>query len=125
MLLGGVVDQDVELAELLDRPLDHFLAERLFADVPGHRQTATTFGLHQADGLSRVDLLGGKMHDHDISAFLGIRHGDRAADTAVAPGDDRDLSVKLSRSPVVTPGRLRRGVISASIPGCWSCVCGG
>ena len=35
MLLAGIVDEDVEAAELVDRLPDRFLAELLVADVAG------------------------------------------------------------------------------------------
>ena len=97
VLLGGVVHQDVEPAELLHRLLDAALAERLVADIARDLDGVAAFVFDQLDRFVGVLVLF-KIDDRDVRALA--RHGDRggAADAAVAAGDQRDLALKPARA---------------------------
>ena len=119
VLLGGVVDQDVEPAELLDRLLDAALAERLVADIARDLDARRGPRSRPARSVSSASLCSFEIDDRDVSALA--RHGDRdgAADAAVAAGDQRDLALKPARTV-----RLRKilrqrmhFVFAAGLPG--------
>jgi len=57
VLLGGVVDQHIQAAELTEGPLHRLAAERLLPDVPGEGQAAPALGLNQLDRLGGVGVL--------------------------------------------------------------------
>jgi hypothetical protein len=52
-LEGGVVDQDVELAELLESLLDRGFTEAQIRNVSGHRDTTSLFGLDRTTGTQK------------------------------------------------------------------------
>ena len=95
VLLGGVVHQDVDAAELLDGALDRLPAEHLVADVAGEQERLASLCLDQARGLLRVVVFF-QIEDRDQRALARHRDRDRAADAAVAAGDDRDLVLELA-----------------------------
>src|SRR5215203_4812929 len=95
MLLGGVVDEDVEAAEAVDDLLDRLLAEAGVADVAGDGEAVAPLGLDEPLGLARVLALV-QVHDGDVRALAGEQDRHGAADAGVAAGDDRDLVVEPS-----------------------------
>ena len=84
---AGVVDEDVDAAEFLERGIPHPLHVVEFAHVAAHRQRAAAELAHflrrvvDGAGEARVRLvgLGG---DHDVAALAGKRQRDGAADAA-------------------------------------------
>ena len=104
LLEGGVVDEDVELAELVDRLLDRVLAEFGVGDVAGEQDAAAAFLLDGLLGLLRVLVLV-EIGERDVGAFACEEHRDRPADAGIAAGDERHLVEKLLRALVV------RGVV--------------
>src|SRR4051812_44937430 len=92
----GVVDQDVDLPELLHRPVDDRPAVGLFLDVARDGDAFPAGGLDHPGGLLRVGLLA-QVGDEDVGPLAGEgqRHG--PADAAVAAGDDCGLSFELAR----------------------------
>src|SRR5947209_600018 len=94
-LEGGVVHEDVELAEFAHRARHYVLAELAVTDVPGDEQTAAALLLDSLLGDLRVALLGTEIGDGDIGALAGKQHGNRAADAGIAAGNDRDLVLQL------------------------------
>lgn len=56
-LEGGVIDQDIQVAELLHRPPHERLAVRLVADIPGDRERLSPGVAYQARGLRCVLIL--------------------------------------------------------------------
>jgi len=94
VLLGRVVDQHVDLAELLDDSCDRAPAEGLVADVAGERDAAPAFRLDQPLRLRRVLALL-QEQDGDVGPLLG--EGDRRgpADAGIAAGDDGGLAGEL------------------------------
>ena len=104
MLLAGVVDEDVEPAELIDGLLHRLLAELLVADVAGNGDRLAPFLLDDLLGLGGVVMLA-QIDDGDVRAFAREQRGDRAADAAVAAGDQRHLALqpagaRIARLPV-------------------------
>jgi hypothetical protein len=77
VLLAGVVDQQVELAERLDGARDRVLAERLVADVARDGQAAAALLLDQRLGRGRILMLV-EIDDRDVRALLGEPDRDRA-----------------------------------------------
>ena len=75
-LEGGVVDEDIEAAELLYGQIHQLLAMRLVGDVAGHRTTrCPAFRISSAvDSASASSL---KIGEDDIGAFTGKGDGDR------------------------------------------------
>jgi hypothetical protein len=89
--VAGVVDDDVDLPELVDRLLDELVGDVLVREVAG-----------EGDGLA-LDLAGCllgdvavEVVDQDLGALLGEQLGGRPADAASRAGDDRRLAVKYS-----------------------------
>ena len=82
LLVGGVVDEDVELAELLDRALDGLAAEARLAHVAGDEQRAPPLALDGRARLLGVHLLLGQIDDGDVGALAREEDGDGAADAA-------------------------------------------
>ena len=98
MLLAGIVDEDVEPAELVDGLLDRALAEVLVADVAGDRDRLAAFLLDDLLGLRRIVMLA-QIEDGDVGALAREQGGDRAADAAVGAGDQRDLALRGGPDP--------------------------
>ena len=99
MLLGGVVYQDVELAELLHRLSDRLAAEILVAYVARDQVTPAALLFHQTLGLFRVFMLI-QVHDADVGALFCERNCDRSSDAAVASRDHGDFVREFAAAPM-------------------------
>ena len=108
VLLGGVVDQQIEPAEGLDGAREGLAAERLVADVAGDREAAPPLFLDQLPGRAGVGVLV-EIDDRDLGALLGEADRDRPADPAVAAGDQGDLAGELAGAPIVAHLGARLG----------------
>ena len=95
MLLGGVVHEDVEPPERIDRRLDCLLALALPADVAAMKQAAPPLLLDQSRGLARVFLFL-KIVDEDIRTFPRECHGHGTTDPRIAARHERDPVLKAS-----------------------------
>ena len=113
---AGVVDQDVEAAEGVDRLLHHRRRLLEVGDVGavGHRLAAERLDLghHLVGHLGGGALTGAggaEVVDDDLRALAGQLEGVRAADAAARAGDDRDASfadaVTGAPSSAATSGR--------------------
>src|SRR5690606_40108511 len=107
-LLAGMVDQEVEPAERLDRAGDCVPAERLVAYVAGEGDAAAARFLDQCLGRCRIIVLV-QIEDGDVGPLLGEADRDRTADAAVAPGDQRGHAVELADAAVVAHVRVWYG----------------
>ncbi len=108
VLLGSVVDEDVEAAQLPARALDRFTTERGVGHVALEQQAALAFGFDQRLGVFRVAIL--IEIDHGtIGPFAGVVHRYGTADTAVAAGDQRHLALELVGAAIVVANELRLG----------------
>jgi hypothetical protein len=94
-LEGGVVDEDVELAELGDAALDDESAVLLVPDVAGGEHDAAAGLLDPARGLAGVVLLLGQVGDQNISPLADKGYSYCAADAGIAAGDDRGAPSSL------------------------------
>ena len=99
VLFGGVVDEDVELAEFADDPFDCARAELLRTDITCDGQAAAPLLLDEALRLSRIVSLV-EVDDRNIRAFAREQDRDGAADAAVAAGDQRDLALQPSAARI-------------------------
>src|SRR5208283_2417699 len=86
----GVVDQDVDLAKLRDRRVDHRVDLRGAGDVGRLDQTAPPELADRGRGL--FELGEGARGGHDVGAAVGEANRHRAAESAPRTGDDRDFS---------------------------------
>jgi hypothetical protein len=93
MLLTGIVDQDVEPAELVDRLRHRAIAKRLVADVAGDRDCAPAFLADNLRGLGGIVMLA-QIKNRDVRAFAREQGGDSATDAAVRASDQRDFAVQ-------------------------------
>src|SRR5437588_9548782 len=102
MLLGRVVDEDVELAEFGDRLLDHLAANFFLSDIAGKFQTSAAFLIDLASGLLGVAMFV-EIRNRDVSAFTSEddRHG--TTDAAVAAGDERNFPVEFAAALIFRP----------------------
>jgi hypothetical protein len=95
----GVVDQDVDPAELADRPVHDFLAVLPLGQVAGHQDRRAPRLLDQGGGVLGVLVLG-QVRDQHVGALAGERDGHRPADAGVGARDDRLLAGQPAGSPV-------------------------
>jgi hypothetical protein len=100
---GGVVDHDVDAAELLDRPLDGVIHRLGVADVAHDRQGLSArvpdllgCGVNSAGQLG-VRLVG-LGDQRNVGAVLGGAPCDRQPDPAAAAGDEDRLALQGRRS---------------------------
>jgi hypothetical protein len=101
-----VGQQDVDLAELRNRAVDHCLHLRAITNVGLHGEAALVVFLDQLHRLAQIIRmrhrvwhgfnLRGDVADDDIRAFAGERHRLRAALTPRSARDQRDLAVEPS-----------------------------
>ena len=91
--VAGIVDDDVDAAEALDRGVHDALAEVRRGDiaVAGHRPAAEL--LDERDGLLRGLVV--EVIDHDARAVAGEAQRHLAPDAPTRSGDDGDLAVEL------------------------------
>src|SRR3954468_5381712 len=112
-LEGGVVDEDVELAELVDRALHQSEAVVAVADVAGHRDAAPARLLDPPLRLGGVVMLLEVRAQH-VGALARERDRDRPADARVRAGDQRDLVLQPAMADVrllaVVGERLHAGL---------------
>ncbi|MNC19310.1 hypothetical protein D3C75_672400 [compost metagenome] len=95
MLLGGIVDQDVEFAQTFHRFVDQILAECLHPDVTGNQNTLPALLLHLSFGLFGIGMLIQIRNDH-IRTFLGKMNGNCTPDAAVASCNESRLAQQLA-----------------------------
>jgi hypothetical protein len=110
---GGIVDQDVDSAELGQRPRRHFLDLVLAGDVGNHgdRLDAEALGfVHDGVGLGLV----GAGIDNDVCALPSQPQHGRAADVAARSGYQRNLALKLSHE--ISPFRHARTDVASRSP---------
>ena len=87
--VAGVVDEDVDLAEGVDRLLDDLVAGAGLGQVAGDGDRLALDLAGRLLGDVAVDVV-----DRHLRAFGGEQLGRRAADAASRAGDDRGLAVK-------------------------------
>ena len=95
LLERGVVDQDVELAELVHGALHRVAAEFAVGDVARDRDAAAAFVLDRALRLGGVLMLG-QVGDGHVGALAGEQHRHGAADAGIGAGDQCHLAIELA-----------------------------
>ena len=91
---AGVVDHDVDAAELLDGRVDDPLAVLADLGVAGDEHGGVA-GVHLLEGLLALLLVAAV--DDDLGALPDERLGDRPPDASGTAGDGRDLPLQLHR----------------------------
>ena len=124
MLLGGVVDQNVEPAEFLDRQRNGIRTKFWVSNVPRQNNAALPELLDFSLSLLSVVMLV-EINDRYVCAFFGIRNRYSPTDSTVAARDQRRHFAQLAGCPIVGSVRFRPGRIFDSTPGCRDCCCGG
>ena len=120
----GVVDQDVDAAELGQRPGRHRLDLILAGDVGNDGECLDPKGLGFAHDGIRLGLIGAGVDD-DVRAFAGQLQHRRAADIAAGAGYQRDLPLKLSHGPLLYLDRAEERLRAAGVEGqdCAGALC--
>lgn len=96
VLVRGVVDENVDSAQVRDRLVDDLLACLLGPQVGRAEEALPPPFLHLPLRLLRVVLLFGQVVDQRVCAFHGVQDGDGAADAAVPAGDEGLLAFELA-----------------------------
>src|ERR1051326_2618654 len=96
-LKGSIIDEDVEFFERTDSFADRVFAKRTLCDIAGNQEASSPFCLDGALCRCRIGILV-KIDDSDIGALARKKHGDRAANAAIAARNKRDLVTKLARA---------------------------
>jgi hypothetical protein len=107
LLIGCVVDEDVQAAQFGHGAGDGLFAERRIADVAGNQQSAAAFVADSLFSLSGVGLFDWQIDNGDVGAFAGKQDGHGATDARVAAGDERSRSRELARAAIL--GSLKPG----------------
>src|ERR1700729_120749 len=97
LLVGRVVDQDVEVAELKYRLFDGLLAERAVGNVARYQDTLLAFRLDGAHGHLGVVMLI-EVNDRHVGAFARVENGNCSANAAVTAGDEGNFTLQLLRA---------------------------
>src|SRR5690242_7069888 len=100
LLKGSVVDQNVQLAKLVDRLLHQLLANFRIAYITRERDRALPLGFNRALGLFGVALLFLQKRKRDVRAFAREEHCDSASDTRITTSDERDFLFQFSSAVV-------------------------
>jgi len=101
----GIVDQDVDRAEPIQRGIHHAIHISRLTDISRHRQRLPTVAGDLRGGL------GGRLAidigDHHVGALRGIAMGDRITDPLSTASHDRNLALEhITRCAHVTPSRI-------------------
>ncbi len=103
MLVGGVVDEDVDAAEFGHRRVDQSPAELLLPDVAGHPHRAASRLFDEFGGPLAVLVLLVEIGQDDVGTLPREGDRDRPSDTGVTTGDQGAAAFEPSAPPV---GRL-------------------
>ncbi len=111
---AGVVDEDVEPAELLDDRGDGLVDALGIAEVAANGERVDVLTREVAHGLFRLRLRG-KISDGDVCAGFGQGEGDGAANALGRSGDERGLCPVSSLSMTWVLGDYCFGVASGAV----------
>jgi predicted pyridoxine 5'-phosphate oxidase superfamily flavin-nucleotide-binding protein len=106
-LEAGIVDEDVDRAELMDHPLEHRLDFVLLADIRamGEDICAATRGFfHDSIGSFGA----GDVVDHHVGPSLGQRDGNGLANAGISAGNQCFLPLEDFVDGAIRHGRLRK-----------------
>ncbi len=97
MLLGGVVNENVDPAPALNDSSNGTTTESLVTDVPGEDVAVTASLPDESTSFARVAMLI-QIEDCHVGPLGGKRDGDRAPNSAISPADDRHLAGQSARA---------------------------
>jgi len=97
MLLGSVINQDVQPPKLKNRFLHSVLTKLFVAYISGYGQAATVFTRHQSFSFLGI-LMFIEVDNNYVRTFLRKGYSDCTADSAVSAGDQRYLAFELLRT---------------------------
>jgi len=117
LLVGGVVDENAELAEIIDRRLDSFSARIRIARFHRHHQPATAFAFDRLFRFPRIAFLLFEISERDIGAFAREKHRHRAANAGIAPSYQRYFAGEFVSAFVIWRFITRTWVTFDSSPG--------
>src|SRR3954449_6808495 len=123
-LEGGVVDEDVDAAQLLSGAVNQRPAVALVLEVPGELERRPAGVAHHARGLVGVGLLILEVGDRDVGALAGERERDGPADPRVAAGHDRLAALEPAAAAVGRLTEVGRVAHVALEPRVLELVCG-
>ena len=112
----GVVDENIERAELFDRPRHRPLAKVLTRNVARDEDAFPSLGLHAFPGHRGIALLVLQIDDGDIRAFSREQDRYGAADAGIAACDERRFVVKLAGTAIKRRVIHRSGVQLGFLP---------
>ena len=128
VLLGRIVDQNVQPAELLDCLLHCLPAQVLAADIAGDLDGATALSGHRGHGLVGIPVLL-EIDDCELSALARHRHRHCPSDPGIAARDQRHLALEPARSRILRcvvrprPHRgLAAGLVFLFLGRLWTCA---
>ncbi|MGY3116979.1 hypothetical protein ACVWXN_000399 [Bradyrhizobium sp. i1.4.4] len=85
--MGGVVDENVDTAEVADRQIDDLPAMVRGSQITFHQDRLTTFGFDESRYFLGVVVLI-EIGNQDIGALAGESDGDSPSYSAITAGDD-------------------------------------
>ncbi len=99
MLVGGVVDEDVDPTKFGHGGADQFAAELLGPDVPRCRHCSAPRFLDQLRSAARIIILVEKTHD-DVGAFSRERNGHGPPYARICAGHESAPAVETATAPI-------------------------
>ena len=95
VLLGRVIDQNVQAAELIDAGIHRPLAEVGVADISAQLQPTLTLRLHQCDGVIGIGLFV-QIDNRHRRTLGGEMHRSRAANSGISTRDQSHLAFEFA-----------------------------
>lgn len=111
VLVGGVVDKNVDGTHLLESVVDDLLAVLLLLEVDLNQVALAAVCLDSLFGLLCILLLDLEVGEQTISALHGVQDGDGATNTGVTSGDDGLLAFKLAGGLVLLETTIASGKV--------------
>jgi hypothetical protein len=111
VLVGGVVDKDVDGTHLLESVVDNLLAVLLLLEVDLDQVALAAVCLDPLLGLLCVLLLDLEVGEQAVSALHGVQDGDGATNTGVTSGNDGLLALELAGGLVLLETTIAGGKV--------------
>jgi hypothetical protein len=117
-LVGGIVDQDIEMPELANGPIDQLLAMLFALNVTGDQHCAASSFTHDTRGFSGVRVRV-EIGNQDIGALSREGKGDCPSDPTVGSRHERGATFEAPRPLVRIFAVIRRRDHPGFEPGMW------
>lgn len=111
VLVGSVVDKNVDGTHLLKGSIDNLLAVLLLLEIDLKQVALATVRLDLLLGNLCVLLLNLKVGDQAVGALHGVQDGNGATDTGVTSGDDGLLALELAGGLVLLETTIAVGEV--------------